>query len=482
MFPAMTALRQITRLAFGAFAVGFLVSDMGKLYDAIVRDSLALGGFSTAAQDAFEEAGKAYDRFYERLKGSAYNKALLEGVRKDIADTQKKIDDIQKGVTTQSDKALALAGGTYGAFGGAAQEASQRLEVLQSHLVDLTAQEEQLRLKLDEATQAHREHTKAVKDGSDAAERAAEAWRRHVEAVEQGHQILPQFIVDLEKLNQQAADKSTLEAAKNFLALGASANMLHFALPALTGDLGALGLGVKQFDAPVFQASPSLLRMRGAAIVGAGALLNRTLPAVRQIAMAYQRQVGASNRALTQLRAEYEQHKIVRGQMEADERVYSQVVVALAAERAAALEREQLAEIQRTIQAGASLLEAVGLRRVAAGVEAVWEMAQGFAALGAYDFWGAAQDFMSAAQYAIIAGTGVPSASAGGGSSATSRTGGATFATPSAVATPGAQQQTTTVIRIEGIRPGELYSGRQVIQAIASGLNQAMQKDRKSVV
>jgi hypothetical protein len=60
-------------------------------------------------------------------------------------------------------------------------------------------------------------------------------------------------------------------------------------------------------------------------------------------------------------------------------------------------------------------------RRAAAAVEAVWETAQGFASLGEYDFWAAAQHFLSAAQYGIVAGAGAGGGSAGGAAAAGAR-------------------------------------------------------------
>jgi hypothetical protein len=78
---------------------------------------------------------------------------------------------------------------------------------------------------------------------------------------------------------------------------------------------------------------------------------------------------------------------------------------------------------QRTIEAhgqemaseAARLAAGLGNRRAAAVVEAVWETAKGFAALAEYDFWGATQHFLSAAEYGIIAGTGGRGGSGGYG-------------------------------------------------------------------
>ena len=64
-----------------------------------------------------------------------------------------------------------------------------------------------------------------------------------------------------------------------------------------------------------------------------------------------------------------------------------------------------------TAAEAARMAATLGFRRAAAAIEAVWETAKGFAALGDWDFWAAAQHFMAAAEYGIIAGTG-----GGGGS------------------------------------------------------------------
>ena len=63
----------------------------------------------------------------------------------------------------------------------------------------------------------------------------------------------------------------------------------------------------------------------------------------------------------------------------------------------------------------AGILETLGAKREAAAVMAIYETAEGFEALGHYDFWGAAQDFASAAMYAKVAGTSEHHHAASGG-------------------------------------------------------------------
>lgn len=72
---------------------------------------------------------------------------------------------------------------------------------------------------------------------------------------------------------------------------------------------------------------------------------------------------------------------------------------------ATALEMVAAASESATAAEGERLIVTLGHRRIAAGIEATWETAKGFAAMGDWDFWAAAQHFMSAAEYGIIAGT-----------------------------------------------------------------------------
>jgi hypothetical protein len=54
----------------------------------------------------------------------------------------------------------------------------------------------------------------------------------------------------------------------------------------------------------------------------------------------------------------------------------------------------------------AGIMQTIGARREYAALMAVYEVAEGFKALGDLDFWGAAQDFTSATMYGMAAGTG----------------------------------------------------------------------------
>jgi hypothetical protein len=87
-----------------------------------------------------------------------------------------------------------------------------------------------------------------------------------------------------------------------------------------------------------------------------------------------------------------------------------------------AADRSSEAQKRAVAQHPIGLVAAIANRRAAAGIEAVWETAQGFSALGRYDFWGAGEHFLSAAEYGVLAGSGGGrSGGSGAGSSVFSR-------------------------------------------------------------
>ncbi len=81
--------------------------------------------------------------------------------------------------------------------------------------------------------------------------------------------------------------------------------------------------------------------------------------------------------------------------------------------------------IASNAKGAAGLMQELGLKREYAGFMAIYESAKGFEDLEAWDFWGAAQAFASAAEFGIAAGTGSRHRTAtGGAGTAGSRPGG----------------------------------------------------------
>jgi hypothetical protein len=145
------------------------------------------------------------------------------------------------------------------------------------------------------------------------------------------------------------------------------------------------------------------------------------VPARRRIQLEYQRQIDAANREIAHERYEYQQHKITRAQMEADEQAYTQMVLELAQQREEAAKRETVNQAESLAQSVAGLLGRLGLRKAEAIVEASVEVAKGFGCLGERDFWGAAQHFISAAEWGVVAGQATRHGAGGGGGGTLSR-------------------------------------------------------------
>jgi hypothetical protein len=155
--------------------------------------------------------------------------------------------------------------------------------------------------------------------------------------------------------------------------------------------------------------------------------------------------------------------------------------------------KEILADAEAVANAASNLLTTLGLRKEAAYVEMVMQTAAGYGSLADHDYWAAAEHFLSAAEYGIIAGQSSDKASGGsggsGGSSASSSGTSTTTApvTPPVLA-PGVANlqkeaiadkvQQPTVIHMEIHVPvqvtGPVYGGQ-------SGLNELAEKIAKPV-
>jgi len=168
------------------------------------------------------------------------------------------------------------------------------------------------------------------------------------------------------------------------------------------------------------------------------------LPARQRINIQIDRQIAAADREIQKYRERAAVGEISLAQLEAAETQYTAATESLSIQRQQALEDETVSQIDATVRQAAGLLQVLGYRKAAAIVEAVWETAQGFAALATFNFWGAAQHFLAAATYAVIAGqstkspafnASVSAAVTGGGGAATGAAGGA----PPTVAPGGAQ-------------------------------------------
>lgn len=121
----------------------------------------------------------------------------------------------------------------------------------------------------------------------------------------------------------------------------------------------------------------------------------------------------------------------------------------------------------------ATLLQHLGLRKAAAIVEAVWETAQGIAALARRDFGGAAQHFLSAATYGVVAGQGPRGASAVGAGVTAGAGGGAVGTTAGGSATSRSEERQQV---FQVIFQGPVYGGPAGIDELARLLSEAVQQ------
>lgn len=217
------------------------------------------------------------------------------------------------------------------------------------------------------------------------------------------------------------------------------------------------------------------------------------LPARQRINIMIDRQIAAADREIAKYRELALTHQITRAEMEAAEVQYTAAVESLQQQREEAQDEETMNQINAVVMQGVALLQVLGYRKAAAIVEAVWETAQGFAALATGNFWSAAQHFLAAATYGVIAGQSSKSpsfnasvSSAMGGGAATGAAGGAppqlAPGAASAAAREAAQQgqQGTTIIiqdggSLVGVQ-GDFLSMPQTIDQLASHLTKAVEQ------
>jgi hypothetical protein len=143
------------------------------------------------------------------------------------------------------------------------------------------------------------------------------------------------------------------------------------------------------------------------------AMVSGQLPAMRRLQLEQQRQLDQARREIQLMHEKVLAHRATRAEEEQIEEEYTQLVIAQAQQREEAQKRDNVAQAEALGVAVAGLLGTLGLRREEAIVEAAVETAKAFASLGAHDIWGAAQHFVSAAEWGVVAGQ---SGRGGGGS------------------------------------------------------------------
>ncbi len=485
---------------FSVTILALFAENIGKVTEKIADTALAVGGYTAEVRSAEAEDAKATQQALTHFRTIATGQALIAQTNVELARLSREQvgwnEQAKRGVEAMNASWIKFLGpiGTgvalykaYGASVGAAGEKESEAAKLRERLV---AQLDQLNTLEIEANKTHNKTAAALgkeielRQGLSVEERNAQAA---LEAQIKGYQQLDKIIAEMQALPLHFWPTQT-QMMQQF---GASINSI--VVPAYTrlseqerAQLPLMGL----YDSALYRQFQNVKAVVDEIQLG-------MLPAFQRIEVQYQRQVNAATREINAQRQLYQQHKITRAEMENDERTYTNLVLMLERAREDALKREQLAQVQGTVIAAASLLQTLGFRRAAAITEAVWETAQGFAALGRYDFWSAAQHFISAAEYGVIAGqstAGPGSAGVGTGTAPVSTRGpspggsaGGAATTPATLApgSAGAAQQLKEEAPIQiivhmdnsmnyGGPAGLDELGHKLVEPIAKHLNRAV--------
>jgi len=370
--------------------------------------------------------------------------------QKDLDESARRLGEINKRVAVlqkqlvqdipdASAKAATAAAGAWGAPMMAAAAATSATRVrISKELNDLQAESEKLETRqaaqINELNQlqneAHKEEQHRMHEAATAAKHAAE------EANRRAHQDA-EFIIRI----TEEGDRSTKRMQKwheewlksigmpeevkfSLEEVNRRINQNGLAAAMALPSIAALGGGFRQLTEAERALLPlgnqiddQLLRQAQRIHEIVMEMQTEEVPARRRIQLEYQRQIDAANREIAHERYEYQQHKITRAQMEADEQAYTQMVLDLESQREEAAKRERAAQAESLAQSVAGLLGRLGLRKAEAVVEASVEVAKGYACLGARDFWEAAQHFISATEWGVVAGQATHHGAGGGGGS-----------------------------------------------------------------
>jgi hypothetical protein len=509
----MQALRRAMYAVFMPAMFGYIIPELGRIFDLIREGALELGGYDTAYQQLMADAIKANqaeenswktlnaaqqgalnalkdvnEQQVERLKlllGNA--KAEQAQAHQTTVNLQGQLDAYRATATALRSHSLLLAAATAGQatlyqyLTAMIYERVKGVKDLQAAIDQQLKNEKdagQTVLTIQGQLQA------ALNKTGDAADKGADRWRKHVEQIEHAHQVLPQFILDLEKLQATWQKDSTLVAAKDFLALNASANMLHFSIPKLTGDITALQKALPQLQPPDFLTSKGAQRLWeqfNRMGLEEDRYAGRAQRDAVQVALAHKHATDAATQHLV---SEAKALSTLTG----DWRIYSQAV-----ERANQIVKQSQQDAnsamkQSLLGTAQSLAGMLGLEKEFVIAEAAFKIpmyiAEGLAALARHDGWAAANYFASAAEWGVAAGAAVKSLMSGSGApGAGAPAAGASTATAATASSAAASgQHSMTSIFVEGgFDPKKLYAG-QVILDIAKALNKAIANGSTSII
>jgi len=160
----------------------------------------------------------------------------------------------------------------------------------------------------------------------------------------------------------------------------------------------------------------TLARLRIEAEANARFMMTTQLPAMRRIELQYEQEMITARRALAEARRDYAERKSLLADWEKAQANYAATVKAIAVAEQEALTAQARAEQDAMVIGAAGLLQALGLRKAAALVEAVWETARSIQSFASLDFYGGTMHALAAAQFYVVAAkAGAYGAGGGGG-------------------------------------------------------------------
>lgn len=283
-------------------------------------------------------------------------------------------------------KAVKGATGAYEGHTKAAKESTWQIEALLSAIKQFTGISRSLQVQLDSGT------SPALRRYLEVEEKLAElTLKLDVSMLRRQNLTLYQKQVTEELANAHVKLTDRLQAETKFN------DVLAGQIPKLTAaERARLPL--------IYDETNALARILQNSRAVVDEMMLGELPARQRINIQIDRQIAAADREIAKYRERAAVGQISLAQLEAAETQYTAATESLSLQRQQALEDETVSQIDATVRQAAGLLQVLGYRKAAAIVEAVWETAQGFAALATFNFWGAAQHFLAAATYAVIAG------------------------------------------------------------------------------
>jgi hypothetical protein len=426
--PALTA-------AFAPVAIMLFAENIPKLIHGIQDAGDAIGGYGTVAKKAFEESIKANDKALVSFQGLTTEAKIATGQFL-ILQTNQHLAALEAEknnavFSSNFTRYLAMAGamgvvGLAQAYHGRAQAAiNDDVAKQQTLLIKQIDELGKLETKLQDPTEKAAKQTKVWATDLSALSSIYRELRGTLDPVTQAEERLVQILQRIAtatgpSYNAALLEKMALEqrdsvVVKAFIADQEKIdqtitkhipNLHALAIAQTLGGNAQLKLNDAQRAALPLEISETnnLARILQGSRAATDQFSLGELPARKRIEVQIQRQIDMATREIQQYRQLALQHKITTAEMEGDEQQYTQVVESLSLQRQQALAQETLAQAGATIAAGVALVQQLGFRKAAAVVEAVWETAQGIAALARYDFWSAGEHFLSAATDGVIAG------------------------------------------------------------------------------